>query len=127
MSKTGKKRTSFLRLLKGIGIVIIALVAMNYILGSNIIDNAIKSFFSVVDSTRNEKILDSAAEYDLSNEELAWHASHTYDWDCDEIVLRGKMTEDGYFSITCSNGKILRVYPKGYALPRITNQSGGID
>ena len=125
MSKTGNKKIGFLRLLKGIGVIIIVLMAINYILGSNIIDSAIKSFFTVVDSTRSEKIMDPADKYDLSNEELAWYASHTYDWDCDEVVLRGKMSAAGYFSITCSNGKILRVYPRGYAPPRITNKSSG--
>lgn len=124
MNKTGKKKIDFLRLLKGIGVIIIALVAMNYFLGSNIIDSAIKSFFTVIDSTRSKKIMDPTT-YDLSNEELAWHAAHTYDWDCDEVVLRGEMSAAGYFSITCSNGKILRVYPRSYATPRITNKSRG--
>ena len=124
MSKTGKKKIDFLRLLKAIGVIIIALVAIDYFLSANIINTAIKSFSTVVDSTHSEKVMDPAT-YDLSNEELAWHASHTYNWDCDEVVLRGEMSEAGYFSITCSNGKILRVYPRGYATPKITNKNRG--
>ena len=124
MSKTGKKKIDFLRLLKAIGVIIIALVAIDYFLSSNIISTAIKSFSTVVNSTRSEKVMDPAT-YDLSNEELAWHASHTYNWDCDEVVLRDEMSEAGFFFITCSNGKILRVYPRGFAPPRITNKNRG--
>jgi hypothetical protein len=127
MNKTEKKKTGFLRLLKGIGIIIFALMAADYIIGSNVITYVIEKISPAIDSTPNKKNMDSTASIELSDEELAWHAVNTYRWDCDEIVSRGSMSNAEYYSVTCSNGKILRVYPRQYTYPRITNKSGGND
>ncbi len=61
----------------------------------------------------------------LTKADLAWHALNTYGWDCDEVVNRGAQMRDGYYVITCSSGKKLRVYPRPGQHPRITNIDGG--
>jgi len=63
----------------------------------------------------------------LTKADLAWHATHTYGWDCSEVVSKGAPTLDGYFIITCANGTKLRVYPRKQRQPRITNIKGGYD
>ena len=63
----------------------------------------------------------------LTKADLAWHATHTYGWNCSEVVSKGASTPDGYFIITCANGTKLRVYPRKQRQPRITNIKGGYD
>ena len=58
----------------------------------------------------------------LSKADLAWHAINTYGLDCDEVISKGKITEEGYFLITCSSGKELRVYPRNGRHPNITEK-----
>ena len=64
----------------------------------------------------------------LSKADLAWHAVNTYGWDCPEVVSQGhqgqQLKRDGYYVITCSSGKKLRVYPRSGQHPRITNYRG---
>ena len=123
--KEERRATGPLSMLKGAGVLIIALMAFDHVSESNIIKDSIDGLLTVVDSTSGERIASSGHGDELSNDELAWHAAHTYGWDCDEVVLRGRMKMGGYFSITCSNGKVLRVYPRNRAAPSITNRSGG--
>lgn len=61
---------------------------------------------------------------DLTKADLAWHAVNTYGWDCEEVWSRGEVNSDGYFFITCSSGKILRVYPRPGQHPKITASDG---
>ncbi len=60
----------------------------------------------------------------LTKADLAWHATNTYGWDCEEVTAQGLPTPDGYFTITCSSGKKLRVYPRNGQHPKITNEQG---
>jgi len=57
----------------------------------------------------------------LTKADLAWYAVNTYGLDCAEVVSKGELTAEGYFVITCSNGKKLRVYPRKRRPPKITN------
>ncbi|MFV8632214.1 hypothetical protein ACNRDB_22430 [Ralstonia pseudosolanacearum] len=61
----------------------------------------------------------------LTKADLAWHALNTYGWDCEEVIKQDNPTEGGYYVITCSSGKKLRVYPRPQRHPRITNINGG--
>jgi len=63
----------------------------------------------------------------LTKADLAWHASRTYGWDCDEVIEKGAMTKAEYFIITCSGGTKLRVYPRNGRHPKITNMKGDYD
>jgi len=40
------------------------------------------------------------------------------------VVSRGPEW-GGYFTVTCSSGKTIRVYPRAGQHPRVTNESGG--
>lgn len=60
----------------------------------------------------------------LTKADIAWHAVNTYGWDCEEVVKQDAPTRDGYYVVTCSSGKKLRVYPRPQQHPRITNISG---
>ncbi|WP_425952991.1 hypothetical protein [Ralstonia pseudosolanacearum] len=60
----------------------------------------------------------------LSKADLAWHALNTYGWDCDEVIKKEPPTKDGYYVITCSSGKKLRVYSRPQQHPKITNIDG---
>ena len=71
-----------------------------------------------------QEVLNSATGLNLSNADLAWHAVNTYKWDCSEVVTRGSITNSGYYPITCSNGKKLRVYEREGMHPKITKSSG---
>jgi len=123
--KEERKTSGFLPILKGIGVLIIGLMVFDHVSESNIVKQSIDGLLTVVDSTRSVRIASSSIGDDLSNEELAWHAAHSYGWDCEEVVLRGRMKMGTHFSITCSNGTVLRVYPRHGMSPRITNRSGG--
>jgi len=61
---------------------------------------------------------------DLTKADLAWHALNTYGWDCEEVTKQDVPSKDGYYVITCSSGKKLRVYPRSQQHPRITNSNG---
>lgn len=123
--KEERKTSGFLSLLKGVGVLVLALMAFDYVYESNVIRQSVDSLLTAFNPVRGERIASSGVVDELSNQDLAWHAAHTYGWDCDEVVLRGGMKMDGYFPITCSNGRVLRVYPSHRALPRITNRDGG--
>ncbi|MDO8347237.1 MAG: hypothetical protein Q7S85_05015 [Rugosibacter sp.] len=60
----------------------------------------------------------------LTKADLAWHALNTYGWDCEEVTAQEAQTKEGYFVITCSSGKKLRVYPRQGQHPKITNIKG---
>jgi hypothetical protein len=66
--------------------------------------------------------------YGLSKSDLAWHAVNSYGWDCHKVVSKGhqgqQLKRDGYYIITCSSGKKLRVYPRSGQHPKITNYNG---
>lgn len=79
------------------------------------------------ESLYNSNILLATTSEGLTNADLAWHAANTYGWNCSEVVSKGNPTKDGYFLITCSNGKKFRVYPRNGQHPRITNMKGGYD
>ncbi len=78
-----------------------------------------------VQSSYGQDIRRATTSEGLTKADLAWHALNTYGWDCDEVVNRGAPTRDGYYVITCSSGKKLRVYPRPGQHPRITNIDGG--
>jgi len=59
----------------------------------------------------------------LNKADLAWHASNTYGWDCQEVVEVGESNGE-YYNITCSSGLKLRVYPRVNEYPKITNEYG---
>jgi hypothetical protein len=63
----------------------------------------------------------------LTKADLAWHASNTFGWDCEEVIAKSDMTTGGYYEITCSNHTRLRVYPRAGQHPRITNSKGAYD
>lgn len=126
MVRSVRKKISVWHLLVGVGIFAIALMLIDHMLFSNAMNNVFKDLHRIVDSSGGgSSRITMADNAGLSNEELAWHARNNYGWDCDEIILRSDMSSAGYYSATCSNGRILRVYPRGYAAPRITNMSGG--
>ena len=125
MTRAVRKKISVRQLLSGAGIIVIALLLIDQVLVSRVMSHVFEDFHRLVDSSSAGSTISMADNMDLSNEELAWHARNNYGWDCDEIVMRGEMSSSGYFSTTCSNGRILRVYPRGYTYPRITNMSGG--
>jgi len=79
-----------------------------------------------VDSVYEHNIARATTSQSLSNSDLAWHALNTYGWDCEQVVSRGP-AHVGYFTVTCSSGKVLRVYPRSGQHPRITNEYGGYD
>jgi hypothetical protein len=58
----------------------------------------------------------------LSKADLAWHAINTYGLDCAEVIAKSKTTKEGYFLITCSNGKELRIYLRNGQHPYITEK-----
>lgn len=120
-----RKTSGSLSVLKGVGVLVLALMAFDHVYESNFIKQSIDSLLTAFDPTRVERLASSGFVDDLSNDELAWHATHTYGWDCREVVMRGGMNMGGYFSITCGNGEILRVYPSHGSIPRITNRVGG--
>ncbi len=78
-----------------------------------------------VQSLYGQDIRRATTSEGLTKADLAWHALNTYGWDCDEVVNRGAPMRDGYYVITCSSGKKLRVYPRPGQHPRITNIDGG--
>lgn len=57
-----RKTTGFLSMLKGIGVIIFALMALDFILDSNIIRHSIDSLLTVVDSTPSERIVSSRVD-----------------------------------------------------------------
>lgn len=75
-------------------------------------------------SSYEQDIRHATTSEGLTKADLAWHALNTYGWDCDEVISRDAPTRDGYFVITCSSGKKLRVYPRPHQHPRITNFDG---
>jgi hypothetical protein len=74
-------------------------------------------------SSYNQNIFLATTSKNLSHADLAWHATNTYGWNCSEVVDRSS-SYGSYFTITCSNGKKLRVYPRTDQHPRITNLTG---
>jgi hypothetical protein len=76
-------------------------------------------------SVYNRNIRLATTSEGLTKADLAWHAVNTYGWDCEEVLSKGNHTKGGFFVITCSSGKSLRVYPRSGQHPRITNMKGG--
>jgi hypothetical protein len=79
------------------------------------------------ESAYNTDIRKATTSTGLTKADLAWHALNTYGWDCSEVVVKGELTPEGYFIITCANRTKLRVYPRKRKHPRITNIKGGYD
>ena len=79
-----------------------------------------------VDSLYQNDLSLATTSHNLSNSDIAWHALNTYGWDCEQVVSRGP-DKGGYFTVTCSSGKRLRVYPRSSQHPRVTNETGGYD
>ena len=79
------------------------------------------------ESRYNSNLLLATTSEGLTKADLAWHASNTFGWDCEEVIAKGDMTKGGYYEITCSNRTRLRVYPRVGQHPRITNSKGGYD
>ena len=75
-------------------------------------------------SSYEKDIRKATTSESLTKADLAWHAMNTFGWDCEEVVSKEELTKDGYFIITCSSGKKLRVYPRQGQHPRITNIDG---
>jgi hypothetical protein len=75
------------------------------------------------ESTYNRDIRLARTSEGLSNADIAWHATNTYGWDCEQVVTR-LPAESGYFVVVCSNNTRLRVYPRVGQHPRITNEHG---
>ncbi|MGE1000620.1 hypothetical protein [Ralstonia pseudosolanacearum] len=78
-----------------------------------------------VQSVYEQDIRRATTSEGLTKADLAWHALNTYGWDCEEVIKQDNPTEGGYYVITCSSGKKLRVYPRPQRHPRITNINGG--
>lgn len=78
------------------------------------------------DSVYERDITLATTSYNLSNSDIAWHALNTYGWDCNQVVSRTE-SAGGFFMVVCSNGTLLRVYPRSGQHPRITNAHGGYD
>jgi len=71
----------------------------------------------------NVPISEKYESENLSKADLAWHATNTYGWDCNEVIEIGESNGD-YYYITCNSGLKLRVYPREGLHPRITNEYG---
>lgn len=76
-------------------------------------------------SEYEENISKATTSENLTKADLAWHALNTYGWDCEEVVSKEEASKQGYYVITCSSGKKLRVYPRREQHPKITNINGG--
>ena len=109
MSRPGQKNTGFLKLL---AIIIVVFIAYSYIVDTP----EWKSRF-------NQSDLGQTTSTGLSYTELASHAVFTYGFDCDMVVSHGEMTHAGYYTVTCSSGVILRVYPRRGELPEILDSA----
>lgn len=123
--KEQRKTSGSFPMLKGVGVLIIALIGFDHISESNIVKQSVDRLFTAFDPIRGDRIASASLGDDLSNGELARHAANSYGWDCDQVVLRGRITTNGYFPISCNNGRVLHVYPRYGAPPLITNRSGG--
>ena len=79
----------------------------------------------------------------LQYSDIAWHASKTYGWNCEEITSLGSPVNTsgqelryanliseikGYYNVaTCTSGVKVRVYPRYDTYPIITNINGGFE
>jgi len=130
---TSQKKSGFSKLVKWAVILICVLVTVKYLKDSGIIYQVTDKHSGSTDATHQnttkggltQEELTWHATNEMTNEELAELAANTYGWDCKEVVLRGRMTNAGFYSVTCSNSRILRVYPRQYTYPIITNKDGG--
>lgn len=75
-------------------------------------------------SSYNHDMKKASTSKKLTNADLAWHAQNTYGWDCSEVVSRSKPKAGGFYTIKCSSGTELRVYPRNKQHPKITNIKG---
>lgn len=74
-------------------------------------------------SQYNQDIRKATTSSNLSNADIAWHATNTYGWDCEEVVSRSE-SKGNYFIVECSSGVKLRIYPRSGKHPKITNLEG---
>ena len=77
------------------------------------------------ESAYNGNIRLATTSEGLTKADLAWHATNTFGWDCNEVRSRGNLSKDGFFMISCTSGKSFRVYPRSGQHPRVTNMKGG--
>lgn len=71
-----------------------------------------------IQSIYEKDIRKAMTSYGLTKADLAWHATMTYGYDCDEVIERGELRKDFYI-IQCSSGKQFKVYPRSRQHPKM--------
>ena len=105
--------------------VILIVLIIAYMLGGGYSGPSMKTEpTKAVSSEYNKDIRKATTSNNLSKADIAWQATNTYGWDCEEVISKSGMNTDGYYYVECANGTRLRVYPRDGQHPRLTNANG---